>query len=548
MDYIKYDFREGFMKNTLLTFTHIEGSNKKEKIEQFIKTLFSSNSYEVQSVANEEIFQSISGQQIIRKIMETIPDNFTIVTEEYHIDKNYRDSYYLYFSNQHFQVERYCKRLSFLIGHYSWKNFLGIKTKDEINNMETNFVGTCVVKPVSDGVIGRTLLNPKYFIENENVYIRKSKYKVNIYGLALEIEAFPYQMQDRETMRCSEVTILNLMDYYSNSYKDYRTVVPSEIIESEQKHSHERVLPSRGITYHVLTKVLSDFGFAPRLYNLKAMRKDEMSGMNQQDEMKRLLHYYVESGIPVAVNVEPNSGKGIGHSLICVGHSATKSYEKALEKKKIVGESFDGGYGIINSADFYDKYVVIDDNQFPYEVREFEHMSIYSNMHVANIAVPLYKRMFLEAADAYDIALMIVESEKWGAFKWASEYLREEKDIIIRLFLASSRSFKRERVKEFGKQSIELQAYYAKVRMPQFVWICEMYTQDGYERKKAFGEMVLDGTSASKKGIRNIILLNYPNGLYARNPDQEETEIDKNKYTVSSWCEISAYNRNLQMI
>lgn len=534
------------MENAILTFTHIEGNDKKERKEQFIKELFCSHPYEIQSGAAEEIFQSISGQQILRRIMNAIPQDFTIITEQYHIDKSYRDSYYMYFSNQHFQVERYCKRISFLIGHFTWVNFLGIKTEEDIKKMEDGFVGTCVIKPVSDGVIGRTLLNPQYFIADQMVYLRKSKFKINIYGITLNIDAFPYQMQDRETMRCSEVTLLNLMDYYSNSYKDYKTVVPSEIIESEQKHSHERVLPSRGITYHILTKVLSDFGFAPRLYNVKAMRKDEMSGMSQQDEMKRLLHYYVESGIPVAVNVEPDIGKGIGHSLICIGHSATKSYDKALERKKIVGENFDGGFGIINSADFYERYVVIDDNQFPYEVREFDKMSIYSDMYVVNIAVPLYKRMFLEAADAYDIALMILESEKWGAFKWASSYLNGEKDIIIRLFLASSRSFKKERVKSFGKQSIELQAYYAKVRMPQFVWVCEMYTLEGYERKKAFGEMVLDGTSASKKGIRNIILLNYPTRLYARNPDQPEKEIDENKYIVSRWCEISAYNKNLQ--
>lgn len=536
------------MENTIATFTHIESNKKVEQIEQFINNLFSGHPYEVQSVASEELLQSISGQQMLRRIMETIKDDFTIIAEEYHIDKSYRDSYYMYFSNQHFQVERYCKRFTFLIGHYSWKNFLGEKTDEEKKEIENALIGTCVIKPVSDGVVGRTLLNPQYFVPKDTVYIRKSKYKINIYGMALEIEAFPYQMQDRETMRCSEVTLLNLMDYYSNTYKDYKTVVPSEIIESEQKHSHERVLPSRGITYHVLTKVLSDFGFAPRLYNVRAMRKDEMSGILQQDELKRLLHYYIESGIPVAINVEPDSGKGIGHSLICIGHSAIKSYDRALERKKIVGDRFEGKYGIINSADFYDSYVVIDDNQFPYEVRKFDKMSIYSDMHVTNIAVPLYKRMFLEAADAYDIALMMLESETWGAFKWAAEYLNGETDIIIRLFLASSRSFKRARVEEFSKQSIELQAYYARVRMPQFVWVCEMYTKEGYERKRAFGEMVLDGTSASKKGIRNIILLNYPSGLYARNPDQSEIEIDKNKYQVKHWCEITTYGKNLQLI
>ena len=533
------------MKNTIGTFTYIEGERKETQIDQFIDTLFDKQSYEVQNVASEEVLQSISGRKILRRIMETIKEDFTIVTEEYHIDKSYRDSYYMYFSNQHFQVERYCRRLTFLIGHYDWRNFLG--KMEEKEQILSSLIGTCVIKPISDGVVGRTLLNPRYFVQSDSVYIRLSKFKINLYGMELEIEAFPYQMQDRETMRCSEVTLLNLMEYYSNTYKDYKTVVPSEIIEFEQKHSHERVLPSRGITYHVLTKVLSNFGFAPRLYNVRAMRKDEMSGILQQDELKRLLHYYIESGIPVAVNVEPDSGKGIGHSLICIGHSTTKCEKKAFERKKIMGDGFDGEYGIINSADFYDNYVVIDDNQFPHEVRQFDKLSIYSDMHVTNIAVPLYKRMFLEAADAYDIALMILESDTWGVFKWAKEYLNGEKDIILRLFLASSRSFKKARFEEFVKNSIELQAYYAKVRMPQFVWICEMYTIEGYDKHKAFGEMVLDGTSASKKGIRNIILLNYPIGLYARNPDQSETEIDKNKFQVKDWCEITAYGKNLHL-
>ena len=93
------------MNNTIATFTHIEGDEKKEQIEQFINRLFNEHLYEVQSVASEEVLRSISGQQIIRRIMESIEDDFTVVAEEYHIDKSYRDTYYMYFSNQHFQVE-----------------------------------------------------------------------------------------------------------------------------------------------------------------------------------------------------------------------------------------------------------------------------------------------------------------------------------------------------------------------------------------------------------------------------------------------------------
>ena len=119
------------MEITISTFTHIEVNNKEKETEQFIKELFCGHPYEMQSVASEEILQSISGQQMLRKIMNAIPYDFTVITEEYHIDKGYRDSYYMYFSNQHFQVGRYCKRISFFVGHISWDNFLGAKTEKQ---------------------------------------------------------------------------------------------------------------------------------------------------------------------------------------------------------------------------------------------------------------------------------------------------------------------------------------------------------------------------------------------------------------------------------
>ena len=76
------------MENTIPTFTHIEGKDKEEKIESFIKELFYNHPYEVQNVASEEIFRSISGQQMLRRIMKAIPCDFTVITEIYHIEKS----------------------------------------------------------------------------------------------------------------------------------------------------------------------------------------------------------------------------------------------------------------------------------------------------------------------------------------------------------------------------------------------------------------------------------------------------------------------------
>ena len=357
-------------------------------------------------------------------------------------------------------------------------------------------------------------------------------------------------------MRCTEVTLLNLMDYYSNTYSDYRAVTPSEIISLKQTHSHERVLPSRGITYQMLTKVMSDLGFSPRLYNLRAMRNDDMSGISQQDELKRLLHYYVESGIPVAVNLEQKNGRGVGHSLLCIGHSTGKNEGEMWERRQVIGDPFEAGfdvqssYTITDSADFYNRYVVIDDNQFQYTISDFENMSIYQDMQVTNIAIPLYKRMFMEAADAHKITYEILTSEKWGIFAWGKDYLSAKgiKNVIIRLFLASSRSFKSYRINAFAGRNKGLQMIYELIRLPQFVWVCELYSEEGYEKKEpeAFAEIILDGTSANKKGINNTIMMTYPNTVYSRSPEElDADEAALNRIEIKDDCLIPAYRKNL---
>jgi hypothetical protein len=529
-----------------MSFVYIKRGDNTAK-EQLFTSLFSEIQFDKENEITSSNSDSLTGVLFINKLINKIDSDITVIIENFHIDRFYRDCYYMYFSNQHFQIERYCKRLSFFKGSISRIEMINGNKSDTNKNLNSNFIGTCVVRPISGGLIGRSLINPKYVVPKDSSYIRTSKYEVDVLGVRLEVDAFPYQMQDLETMRCSEVTIVNLMDYYSNSYNDYKTTMPSDIVALERKHNHERVLPSRGITYHQLTKILSDLGFAPRLYNIEAIPKNELSSLQQIDHMKRILHYYIASGIPVAVNVEPK-GRGVGHSLLCIGHTQKLNFEKAYAQKKYIGNSFESKNAIINSSDFYDDYVVIDDNQFPYEIQKFESLSLYSDMKVTNISVPLYKRMFLEATDAYDISISLLEHEKIGIFNLAKDYLGEEKDIVVRLFLASSRSFKNFRVESFADSCPYMSAYYSNVRMPRFVWVSEIYTVDEYRKSgKAFAELVLDGTSAAKKGARNLILYNYPYNLFARNPDQNEYTIENDTISVDDWIEIQPYSKNLDV-
>lgn len=522
-------------------FVVINESNQEIAIDKYCDSVFIGNLTDNE----EEFFQMLGesatdsgsmgtehdklvlGKQFLKDFLKKLPKPLTIVQEMYHIDRSYRDTYYMYFSNQHFTVKRYSRRLSFFFGEYDALSYFS-EDKETVDRLNEGFIGSCVINPLIVGAIGKTLINPKFFLDNQirPVYVRLSDFKLNIYGRAFTVKAFPYRMQDEETMCCAEVTLLNLLEYYSNSYADYRTVVPSEIIENEQKHSYERVLPARGITYPVLTKVLSEFGFSPRLYNISAIDSYRYSYVGQKDELRRWLHYYIESGIPVAVNLAPISVVGTAHSIVCIGHGKAKPElkKKAYKNRWIAWGDRQNSHPLINSADFYEDYVIVDDNQPIYQVRSFDNLSLFPDMRVENLAVPLYKRMFLDAPNAYTIIRSLLHSKMFGIEEWAGGFLEKGENVVIRLFMASSRGYKDYRMHTMKDPFVR--QLYTLIPMPRFIWVCELYRIDDYENSLAFGEVVIDATSAPNRGHRSLILMHYPKVIAYRHPDQIEVGFD----------------------
>jgi hypothetical protein len=211
----------------------------------------------------------------------------TVFLEGYYVDKEYRDSYYLYYSRKHSQYNRFSLRVSVFDGNI--KNSI---LNYDIKRLNSCFIGCCVVRPLKIGTIGRTLVSPRYLLEEANesgkkYLIRTTEYSVSPFGVPLHIEAFPYMMQNNETVTCAEVTLLNMLDYFSAQYNDYRYILPSDIHDAITQFSFERLLPSNGLHYEMLTKVLSTQGFAPKLYMSKQLHSTW--------DIRRLLSRYVES-------------------------------------------------------------------------------------------------------------------------------------------------------------------------------------------------------------------------------------------------------------
>lgn len=135
----------------------------------------------------------------------------TVAIERRYVDRTYRDSYYMHFSCKHGKYSRFCKRLFLFSGNVFDNETTEIFSELPIKKLQRRFIGTVVIRPLKEGKIGRTLMNPYFVMEERDVFLRYAKYSVTIYGMRLQINAFPFSMQDGETTTCAEITILNLI-------------------------------------------------------------------------------------------------------------------------------------------------------------------------------------------------------------------------------------------------------------------------------------------------------------------------------------------------
>lgn len=467
-------------------------------------------------------------------------DSITIIIEDNYVDKQYRDSYYFYFAQKYRDFERNCMRMSFFEGNVAYKDFMF-----DILEIQKNFIGTIVLRPLTVGNIGHTLLDPHKLKLSGSV--QTCEFKLMICGRKLTIRAFPYLSQDNETMTCAETALFNLIQYYSEKYCEYRIFMPSEILSTLESSTYERVLPSNGIDDANMAKILQYGHFYPRLYTCEP---------EDWQNFEEILYIYIESGIPFILGLPQ-------HAVICIGHGSVDYKIENHEIDEIV-EFVNVENKLIyhiNIAKLIDEYIFMDDNEAPYlistiddltvkyfqnrenseyynyetDIYEEENIDLYeeceqestyqytkealievkSNYDV--LLVPLYKRIFIDAPRAKSIFEeyfihnpdFIHEIQKaYDDNSWGTS---SDNPLLWRMYLASSNSYKDFRCRT--APNIDTFNYYSSESYPRFIWVLEIGNIDTCSKKKSRVEIILDATSSKSSGMWTILSIRYKKHL-----------------------------------
>jgi hypothetical protein len=145
--------------------------------------------------------------------------------------------------------------------------------------------------------------------------------------------------------------------------------------------------------------------------------------------------------------------------------------------------------------------------------------------------------------------MAVLLHQKAGVLNWAEDFLEDGERVVVRMFMCSSKGYKRARVADHPV----LAPIYEELVLPHFVWVLELYRAESYvavgERHRAFAEVVLDTTSSGVDNpMSKVVFMRYPRKMYVCYPDGEEEMVTIHERLSEDERLIVPYARNLEHV
>lgn len=238
--------------------------------------------------------------------------------------------------------------------------------------------------------------------------------------------------------------------------------------------------------YDQISDVLKRHGLACMVY------------YNEDPRFKELFTCYVESGFPLAVCLLDKDGK-IGHAVVCVGRKNVP--RNKIKEIPVIKASNENETELRSWNMAIDEFVFNDDNVPCYQIARFDRPvkhyedEEWNQVEITHFIVPLYKKIYIDAANAIDAANNLLVEE-----------IGVESGNVVRTFLTSSRSYK-DYVAKNQDFSQEEKQKLLTLDMAKFIWVTEYADVNSFCNEKANGIILMDATGQiNADDISSIIL------------------------------------------
>ncbi len=402
---------------------------------------------------------------VAKKLIDGMSDAIKgVLVELRYVDKDYRSTYYHFYSKKGQQYSPHCVRLHFFDSAVTFvKEGLDLKCAD--GHPEDHYFGYMVLRPTGISTIGRSVVSPdvrKAVIKGTEIIT--ADHKVHLLGHKLMVQGFPSMDQHNDISVCAHAACWSILRHYSERYSSHREFLTHDITLMAQHFDPGGLVPSKGLEISSAERVFQSADTYPNLVAKTDPTKDDPS-------FSRQLIAYLESGFPLFAAMHVHQ-----HAIALVGCEWSSA-----PKWGAPGEKF--------AWDAVQSLVAVDDNYLPYRpvpIVKGTNAS-YSCSDIDAFIVPLPEKVFYPA-DAVDQLAPTI-------YKFPVK-LPAHDDAVIRYFIttgAAFRKFVRKHASEFDPKLIEV---IMSLPFAQFVWVVEFATRAEWAAGQISARAVLDATAS----------------------------------------------------
>jgi hypothetical protein len=456
---------------------------------------------------------------VVDFLNRTLSDSVEALLLEFlYIDKDYRSTYYNFYAKKGLRYDPFCVRIHcFRHSPVLGNDLVLMHAKGHGYEQQLNdeYLGFIVVRPLPRTPIGRTLLDPRA-IRGFTGNVIRSNNVVHVLGRRVQVRAYPYMQQHTDISVCAHVACWSVLRHYSQRFPQHAEYLTHDITMMASPDDPGGLVPSRGLQIENARSIFSRGGTYPDMYVRERKKSDA--------DFFRSLFSYVASGFPVFAAMSKK-----GHAITVIGYGMEESRRPSLIPDQ-------GRFRYV--WDYSTKLVVMDDNHAPYRTIGLNRSADidYAIRDIDAFIVALPEKIYLSAEAVREhIQNLLLRP---GVFDFP-----KPNQIVIRTLLTTSSAFKSHLVQHRSELSQTFFMACMELSMPQFIWIAELCDPNWRKSRTCNLRLILDATANAKEPVPYFVVQDKNKAMtYDRGVSRELGVIDLRRRAPTP---LSLYTSNV---
>ncbi|MCY4484908.1 MAG: hypothetical protein OXC12_18705 [Spirochaetaceae bacterium] len=408
-----------------------------------------------------------------------------VLVEHGYVDKDYRSTFYGFYSKKGRSYRRDCVRLHFFSGSVTYdESRTNIVSQDGCPG--DHYFGYIVLRPTMTATLGRSVLAPGIRVAAKGRAIQ-SEHRVNVLGHTFAVWGFPSMAQPADIAVCAHVSCWTILRYYSERFPQCREYLLYDMAQLASSFDPGGLIPSLGLSVWEAERVFQAAGCFPLVIAKRRKRDDDEAPVEDREFLEQLLAY-LESGFPLFVEIGSRQ-----HAVVAVGYSWRDQSSASLHDEAHTWEQVES-------------LLMVDDNRLPYRsvpptpTPESIATNSYTGAEFDSFIVVLPERVHFpaDAVDALSIHLAVALKKGLGV---------EEGGVLMRRYFMTTISELRGHAREYESQMGNvLVRLLMEVDSPHYVWVIEFCSQNQWDHGHVTARAIVDASASKRDPVATVLL------------------------------------------